>query len=324
MARTQNGFVMSRKKLETKLKNDSAFSQFYNDLKNISESTFLYSGLPETIDPAFLEDILFRYGMAVFFEEPDIGIVCLPAVQAGGYDINGIPLNVRAFSGFTGFSRMLRHDSFSIERTECILIYNVNREFTSAIYRGTLGAYAERLANDIRTEDINIYSQRTPVSVVVPDGQVETVVNAIDRYENFGKIIIGYKGLDVEAIKALKTDAPFVANEVNEHRTKLWNEALSFMGVSNVSIYKKERVTTDEVARSMGGAIAHRNVRQNPRETAIAAITKKWGEKYGFNASVAFNEALFDLEPGDKLDMNENLNGFNRDENNFETGENLT
>lgn len=310
MARTRQGFVMSKKKIEAKLKNESTFAQYYNNLRNISQSTFLYKGLPETIDPAFLEKTLYDYGMAAVFEEPDIGLVCLPCVAAGGFDINGIPTNVRAFSGFTGFTKLLRHNSFSVDKTECVLIYNVNREFSSSIYRGTLGAFADRLANDARTEDINIFAQRTPVVIVAPDSQVETFMNTIDRYENFGKWIFGYKGMDPESVKALKTEAPFVANLINEHRTKLWNEALGFMGVSNVSIYKKERVSTDEVARAMGGAIANRNVRQNPREAAIDKINKKWGSKYDFKAEVMFNESLYDLEPEAGL----NILGYNRNE----------
>lgn len=314
MARSKAGFVMSKKKLEAKLKNESAFAQYFNMLKNISQSTFFYEDLPETIDPAYLEKILFDYGMAAVFEEPDIGLVCLPCVAAGSFDIYGIPTRVRAFSGFTGFSRLLKHNSFNLESTECVLFYNVNREFSSSLYKGTLGAFSERLANDIRTEDINIYAQRTPVVIVAPDSQVETFMNTIDRYENFGKWIFGYKGMDAESVKSLKTEAPFVANDINEHRTRLWNEALSFMGVSNVSIYKKERVSTDEVARSMGGAIANRNVRANPREAGIDKIVKKWGKKYGFDASVTFNEALYDLDLSPQL----NILGYNETNN---TGE---
>ena len=309
MARTPQGFVMSKKKLEAKLKNESTFAQYFNNLKNIAESTFLYEDLPETINTAYLERILFRYGMAAVFEEPEIGLVALPCVQSGGFDVYGVPLNVRAFSGYVGFSRLLRHNSFDVTKSDCVLFYNTNMDFSSAIFKGTLGAFAERLANDARTEDINIYAQRTPVAVVAPQGQVETIANTIDRYENYGKWIFGYKGFDLENIKALQTGAPLVANEINEHRTKLWNEALSFLGVSNVSIYKKERVTTDEVARSMGGAIANRNVRQGPREKAIDEINRKWGEKYNFTAKVTFNESLFDLDPVE----NENIIGYNRE-----------
>ena len=69
----------------------------------------------------------------------------------------------------------------------------------------------------------------------------------------------------------------------------------------------------------MGGAIAHRNVRQNPREKAIDLINKKWGEKYNFKAKVTFNEALFDLV--DDGTGNENIIGYNREKMNSIQGE---
>lgn len=310
MARSPQGFVMSKKKLEAKLKNESTFAAYYNNLRDIAISSFLYEDIPETIDTDYMEQNLFDSGMCVIFEEPGIGLVCLPCVQSGGYDIYGYPLNVRAYSGYTGFSRMLKYRSYDIQNSECVLIFNTAKRFSSYIFRGTVGNFADRLAIDSRTEDINIFAQRTPMGISIPKEQVETFVDTIERYENFGKWIFGYNGLNTEAVKAIRTEAPFVANELNEHRTRLWNEALGFLGVSNISIYKKERVSTDEVARSMGGAIANRNVRQNPREKAVKQITDKWGEKYDFKGKVTFNEALFDLEASPLV----NTIGYNREQ----------
>lgn len=310
MARSKQGFAISKKKLETKIKNDSAFGNFFNNLRNIALSSFLYENLPKTIDTDYMEQILFDSGMCAIFEEPNIGLVALPCVQSGGYDLFGYPLRVRAYSGFTGFSRMLKYKSYDIKNSDCVLVFNTAKNFSSAVFRGTIANYAERLTNDLRTEDVNIHAQRTPVGLSVPKEQVETFTNLLDRYEEFGLWVFGYNGLNIDALKAIRTEAPFVANEINEHRTKIWNEALGFLGVSNVSIYKKERVTNDEVARSMGGAIANRNVRQNPREKAIAQVTEKWGEKYGFSGKVTFNEALFDLE----YKTEQNLIGYNRDD----------
>lgn len=309
MARTPQGFVMSKKKLETKLKNEGTFAHYFNNLRNIARSSFLYEDLPKTLDTDYIETVLFDSGMVAVFEEPEIGLIALPCVQAGGYDVYGVPVNFRAYSGYTGFSRMLRHNSYDVTKSECVIIYNTCRDMSSYIFRGSVGAFAERLANDSRTEDVNIFAQRTPVGVIAPKEQVETVTNAIDRYENFGKWIFGYKGIDASQIQAIQTGAPFVANDINEHRIRLWSEALGFLGVSNLSVYKKERVTEDEIARSMGGAMANRNVRQNPREKAISLINDKWGEKYNFKAKVTFNEALFDLEANDQT----NIIGYNRE-----------
>lgn len=307
MARTKNGFVMSRKKIETKLKNDQTFAMYFHDLRQIAESSFLYEDLPDTINVNYMERILFDTGMACVFDEPVVGLVCLPCVPLGRYNIYGFPTRIRAYSAYTGYSKELK-------LSECVLIYNTGIEKSSYLFKGTVAAYAERLALIKRTEDINVYVQRTPLTMVVPKEQVETYVNTIDRYENFGKIIFGYKGYDVDTIKALNTEAPFVAGNLHDLFTKEWNEAIGFLGVSNVSVYKKERVSTDEVARSMGGAIAHRNVRQNPREKAIDEINKMWGDKYNFKAKVTFNENLFDLED----DEMKNLIGYNREK--AETG----
>ena len=319
MARGQNGFVMSKKKIETRLKNDQTFASYFYDLKNIAQSSFLYEDLPETINTDYFERVLFDLGMVAVFEEPEIGLVALPAIQNGGFNLYGLPQVVRAYSGFTGFSRMLRYNPYNVKNSDCVLIFNTGIDTTSFLFRGTIGAYAERPANIKRTEDINVYAQRTPVTMVVPQGQVETYVNTLDRYENFGKVVFGYKGMDLENIKALKTDAPFISGELHDLFTKEWNEAIGYLGVSNLSVYKKERVSTDEVARSMGGAIAHRNVRQNPREKAIDLINEKWGEKYNFKAKVSFNEALFDLV--DDGTGNENIIGYNREKMNSIQGE---
>lgn len=303
MARSKKGFALSAEKLKTKLQNDLTFAQYYYNLKNIAQSSFVYEGLPDTINTDYMERVLFNEGLAVIFEEPYVGLVCLPGVQAGPLNIYGLPTRVRAYSGYTGFSRTLNYTPG--EDSECVLIFNTGIDLSSELFRGTIAQFAKRLADIERTSDINLYANRTPVTIVLPEGQRETYVNTFYRYENFGKAIIGYKGFDVDAIKALKTDAPYLAGDLQELLTKKWNEAISFLGVSNVSIYKKERVTTDEVARSMGGAIANRNVRQNPREKAIKQINKL----YGLKASVTFNEDIFDQEENGLI----NLTGYNRE-----------
>lgn len=304
MARTQKGFTMSAQKIRTKTKNDMTFAAYFNMLQHMAENTFKWDELPADIDPIFIEKMLFQYGMVAVFKDPVVGIIALPAMQSGGFNIYGMPKMVRAFSPRTGFSQLLKY-SPDIEATECILIHNTNRDLNSSLFKGTLGMYAERLTEMKRTEDVNVFAQRTPITMSVPEGQVETYINLLDRYNNFGQIVAGYKGLDVDAIKAIHTEAPFIADKVDELFIKTWNEAIGFLGVSNVSIYKKERVNTDEVARSMGGALAFRNVRQEPRERAIELINKKFNTKW----KVTFSEELFDLELfGD----NNNLEGYNR------------
>ena len=291
MARTNRGFIMNTQKLRTKIKNDATFGSYFGMLQNIAENTFKWEGLPFQVDPIFIEKMLFQYGLVAVFYEEGVGLVALPAMQAGGFNIYGMPKMVRAFSARTGFSKLLKYSPV-LEQTECILIHNTNRDLNSSAYKATIGMFVERLTDMKRTEDVNIYAQRTPVTTVVPEGKVETYLNALETYNMNGQTVIGYKGFDVDAIKALKTEAPWVAQDIDELFVRTWNEAIGFLGVSNVSINKKERVNNDEVARAMGGALAFRNVRQEPRERAVELINAK----YGLNMKVTFSEELFDLE----------------------------
>jgi hypothetical protein len=276
MARTRSGFAMSAQKIKTKLKNDMAFATYYSQLKHLAVISFKWNNLPDDIDPVFLEEMLYQYGMVAVFKDPVVGLVALPAIQAGGFTITNMPKMVRAFSPRTGFSQLLKY-SPALESTECVLIHNTNRDLNSSLFKSIIGTYAERLADMKRTEDVNVYAQRTPITMVVPEGQVETYTNLLDRYNNFGQVVFGYKGLDVDAVKSLNTEAPFVANLVDELFVKTWNEAVSFLGISSVGVSKRERVTLNESLMSMGSTVAFRQVRQEPREWAISRINEKWG-----------------------------------------------
>lgn len=276
MARSKNGFAMSAQKIKTKMKNDMTFATYYSQLKHLAVISFKWNNLPDDIDPVFLEEMLYQYGMVAVFKDPIVGLVALPAIQAGGFTITNMPKMVRAFSPRTGFSQLLKY-SPALESTECVLIHNTNRDLNSAMFKGIVAMYAERLTEMKRTEDVNVYAQRTPVTMVVPEGQVETYTNLLDRYNNFGQIVFGYKGLDVDAVKSINTDAPFVANQVDELFVKTWNEAVSFLGISSVGVSKRERVTLNESLMSMGSTVGFRQVRQEPREWAVSRINEKWG-----------------------------------------------
>lgn len=297
MARTDRGHAMSMQKLRTKIKNDVTFSSYFNMLKNMAENSFRWNDLPNNIDPVFIEKMLFQYGIVAVFNEPVVGLVALPAIIAGGFDIYGMPKMVRAFSPRTGFSQLL-HYSPVLELSDCVLIHNTNRDLNSSLFKGTLGMYVERLTEMKRTEDVNIFAQRTPVTMVVPEGQVETYTNLFDRYQNFGQIVFGYKGLDVDAIKAINTEAPWIAEKVDELFIKTWNEAIGFLGISNVAVTKKERVNLEEATLSQGSSMTFRNIRQEPREWAIDRINRK----YGTNISLGFAEVYRNNE----VDMLEN------------------
>ena len=96
----------------------------------------------------------------------------------------------------------------------------------------------------------------------------------------------------------LKTDAPYVADKLYEQKNLLWNEALTYLGISNVSYQKKERLVSDEVSRNMGGTIASRYARLNERQKACELINKMFGLNIWCEYKEDFND--IQLERPDK------------------------
>lgn len=76
--------------------------------------------------------------------------------------------------------------------------------------------------------------------------------------------------------QSVLSPAPFVADKIELHKEKIWNEFLRLIGVANMNFQKKERNIKDEVLASQGGTVASRFSRFEPRKKAIEEINKKF------------------------------------------------
>ena len=94
------------------------------------------------------------------------------------------------------------------------------------------------------------------------------------QYDGNQPFIFGDSELNPNALAVLKTDAPYVADRLYELKTQIWNEALTYLGIMNVNITKKERMITDEVTRNNGGTIASRYSRLEARKQACNEINR--------------------------------------------------
>lgn len=106
-------------------------------------------------------------------------------------------------------------------------------------------------------------------------------------------------------LTVLKTDAPYTADKLYELKSKIFNEALTYLGIVNVNENKRERMITDEVVRSMGGAMMMRESALTARKQACEQIN----DMFGLNVSVEFKDGgvnNVDLYGGGTQDMSVN------------------
>ena len=258
------------------LMNNRTYIQYLNRLTELAISMFEWKNLPPTVDPRYLELHLFENGCMVYFKDDVIGDLCLDCIVNGRLDVYGYPLLRRAYSGYNNYQKLLKPSN-------SVIIYN-NYLHTNSVL--DVKMFARRLYVLDRIIDVNANAQKTPVLVRASEKQRMTMLNLYKEFDGNAPFIFGDKNLDMNDLTVLKTDAPFVADKIYQLKTQIWNEALTYLGISNININKKERLITDEVTRNQGGTIASRYSRLDSRRQAVEKIN----EMFGTNIEVNYRE----------------------------------
>ena len=262
--------------------------QYFNRLTELAISMFEWQNLPPTVDPRYLELHLFQNGCVVYFNDDVIGNLCLDCLPNGNFDVYGNPVNRRAYSSYNNYQRELKEN-------DSVIIWNNYLRSNSVT---DIKMYSRRLYLLDRIIDVNANAQKTPVLVQGTEKQRLTLINLYKEYNGNAPFIFGDKNLDLNALKSLNTGAPYVADKIYQLKTQVWNEALTYLGISNINIQKKERLISDEVTRNQGGTIASRYSRLQARREAVDKINAM----FGTNIMVDYRENFQEISANDGKD----------------------
>ena len=251
---------------ESALINNRTYPQYYNRLRGFAISMFEWKNLPETVDPRYLEMCLFSDGMCVFFNDEVLGFLALQVAIGGQLNVYRIPIERRAYAS-NGYQMNLTEEN-------SVIIFN-NYLHTNSML--DVEMFSKRLYNLDRAIDVNANAQKTPILIQCDESQRMTMKNLYKQYEGNEPFIFGSKALDVNGLKVLQTGAPYVADKLYELKVQYWNEALTYLGISNINTTKKERMITDEVTRNQGGVVASRYSRLESRRQACRQINDMFG-----------------------------------------------
>ena len=256
--------------------NNLTYIQYLNRLTELAISMFEWKNLPSSVDARYLELHLFETGCMVYFDDDVLGNLCLDCIANGRLGVYGDPVLRRAYSGYNNYQKLLK-DSNSV------IIWN-NYLHTNSIL--DVKMFAMRLYNIDRIIDVNANAQKTPCLLQGTEKQRLTLINLYKEYMGNTPFIFGDKNLDLNSLKVLQTGAPYVCDKLYQLKTQIWNEALTYLGISNINIQKKERLIADEVTRNQGGTIASRYSRLESRREAV----KKINAMFGTNIEVNYRE----------------------------------
>lgn len=254
--------------------NTTTYNYYVERLTDIAVSRFKWTGFPDSIDTRFLELTLFEKGQAVVFEDDVMGLLSLNTAISGSWNVYNVPIKRRAYAT-NGYNKNL-----TIENS--VIVFN-NYIRTPSIQH--ILNFSKKLSNIDVTIQININTQKTPIALKANKKQQLSVLNAYKNYDGNVPVIFKEDDFKDDSISSMSLGAPFVSPELYELKTKIWNEALTFLGVPNISETKKERMITDEVQRQMGGVLASRTSFISMRKQACEKINKM----FGLNVDVEYN-----------------------------------
>lgn len=242
-------------------RNTYAYVNYFDRLCNLGMSVFKWEGLPDSVDWRFMELSLLCYGYCLFFKDEVMGYLTLRCMLGGALDVYNIPMERRAYSN-NGYQNDLNF-------TNSVLIYD---NLLHAPVIDDLCDYARDLYELDQIIRVNCNAQKTPILITADQNDYLTLKNLYAKYAGNQPFIFGTTGLRSNPLQAINTGAPFVAPELYELRSNIWNQALTYLGIPNVQTQKKERLISDEVNQMNGGSIASRFTRLEARRQACDKI----------------------------------------------------
>ena len=287
---------MKRELINTQLSNFKTYDMYRRQFLTLAENVFEFKNLPEFIDLAYLNKQLLRKGAIAFFKDEVLGVLALPYINVSNLDIYGRPRRIQVIAQ-NGYTRFLNSGEF-------VIMYDNEGRYPLWL---DIIQYAERMANIVRTIDINVSQQRTPrvwKTKQENEKSLRDLINNVDGNENK---IMTYKDIDLDDTQVILSPAPYVTDKLDLEKDKLYNEFLRLIGIANLSYEKKERNIRDEIQAMQGGTVASRFSRYEPRERAVKQIN----EKFGTNIEVRYYDGLPSMIKEDNVESEVDINDKN-------------
>ena len=274
----------NHKFLDSASLNNATYDDYLERMTKICLSMIEWVNLPSSMNSRWLERSLFYFGQAALLKDKKYGFINTNCTSGGYVNIYGLPTRLNCYSFeyqttrklYTGLNETLTEkQKEKLENEECILVLN-NYEGLPTI--STIELFVYRLYEAEATAFTNIRAQKTPVLIRVNEKQRLMMENLYNQYNGNQPFIFGDKEqIDGEMLSVLKTDAPFIANEIMEYKKEIWNEFLTFIGVNNIALEKKERLITDEA--NQNNELINLNLQSflAPRLEACKQFNEKFG-----------------------------------------------
>lgn len=272
----------------------------------LAVNRFKWEGLPDSIDPRFLEMTLFYKALAIYYF--DEGFNKELVVQGAGMSYLNVFDNPVSFNVIAPGAKIdVAGSQTNVQTPRILSAYdparhkelpeNERRKKAIPIWANALrypeidvvSVYASRLAAMDRTIEINSSNARhNKVLKATPNTQL-SIVNANRSMEQGETLQVTGPLEDMQFIDVVDLGVdPDSFDKLHMLRTRTWNECMGLLGIDNSNQDKKERLVSAEVGANDSQTDSMRYVSLNARRQACGYIK----DVFGTNVSVDFNTEI--------------------------------
>lgn len=251
-------------------------NMYFRQLMGKCIARFTWEGLPNGIDPRFIEKSIFEHGFSLFYFDTLLELfMAMPAAQSGILDIQDNPIGYRVTRNGVYSRDVMAHESVVIWGNQ-VRVPDIDIVLT----------YSERLAQIDRTIEIDLLNERNPMIVACNNDQRHTIANVMSKIYDGEPVVWGTENLSMDSLANTIGVFPLNQNagagavssiKHMESKAKIWGEALTILGIMNVNSEKRERMVVEEAAGNSGQVLASRESFMKPRELACEQINEKFG-----------------------------------------------
>lgn len=246
---------------------------FYSKaLRRLLVTMFKWENLPDGISSRYLEESLFETGSVIFYKSNSgitKGSYIVARATPIGFNIYNEPLGYRTYAANGLLSEM-------VKAHECVPIWN---DYAQEGNVANVNFFAKRLARIEQTIDVNLDQIKHPTIISCSEGQKKSVEQFYSKIRAGEPYILTDENFsDTNSFKVWDLKAQNHIPLLYDTKQNILCEALTFFGINNVPVAKKERLITSEADQNNQQIEINRNVMYNPRIEAIEKINQMFSD----------------------------------------------